>query len=121
MLTIQLHEGAMEFLREGQTLLRVQPQPTEQSMVLLLGGEIVSDTVYFLQDELESYLSLGIRVELDFSQVTFLSTAGQEMLLNVQQFSEDIHRGQLRLIHVPDAIYRELDDLNITEHLLIDE
>lgn len=121
MLTVFLHEGALEFRRGEDILLSVQPQPKEQAMVLKLTGEIVSDTVYTLQDELESYLSLGIRVELDFSQVTFLSTAGQEMLLNIQQFSEDIHRGELRLVRVPDAIYNELDSLNITEHLLIDD
>lgn len=121
MLTVFIRDGALEFHRENECLLTATPQPREQAMVLKLTGEMVSDAVYTLQDELESYLSLGIRVELDFSEVTFLSTAGQEMLLNVQQFSEDIRRGELRLVHVPDPIYRELDSLNITEHLLIDD
>ena len=105
MLTVSVQEGALEFRRGDERLLRAQPQPREHSIVLKLTGEIVSDTVYPLQDELESYLSLGICVELDFAEVTFLSTAGQEM----------------RLVHVPDAIYDALDSLNITEHLLIDD
>lgn len=121
MLTVSVQEGALEFHRGDERLLRSQPQPREHSIVLKLTGEIVSDTVYPLQDELESYLSLGICVELDFAEVTFLSTAGQEMLLNVQQFAENVRGCEMRLVHVPDAIYDALDSLNITEHLLIDD
>ena len=120
MLTVSLQGGTLIFSRGEETVLRVTPQPQENAMVLQLSGQVLSDTAYPLQDELESYLSLDIPIRLDYSQVTFLSASAQEMLLNVQKLSEDSGRGELKLCSVPDSVYMELEHNNMTEHLYIE-
>lgn len=120
MLTKFIKDGSICFADANGDVLTIREQLEQDQILITLQGELRSETALLLQDELESFLSLGLSVTLDFSGVTFLSHSALYTLLGAQQFSDTLRRGQIILKQLPASIYQEFDRNGLTELLQIE-
>lgn len=107
---------------EGEALiLTVEETETEAGVLMAFKGELRSETAYHIQDELDAFTTVGIKVTLDFRDVTFAAPSVLNALLSSQQLIDLLSKGEILLKNIPDAIYSEMDHTGITELLMIEE
>lgn len=121
MLTIKMKDDCMHFYDQDTLILSVEETETDSGILMTLKGSLRSDTAHHIQDELDAFTTVGVRVTMDLSGVTFLAPSVLNALLNAQQLIEYLHQGELRLRKIPDTIYAEMDETGITELLVIEE
>lgn len=88
---------------------------------MTLNGELRSETAHHIQDELDAFTTVGVKVWVDFREVTFAAPSMFNALLDSQQRIDIFRKGEVVLKNVPDAIYQEMDKLGITELLIIED
>lgn len=101
-------------------ILSIREDPEKNTVLLTLTGTLRNDVAGYLQDELEAILSLGMTAMVDLSGVVYMSSAAQQVFLQIQQKIDGTGRGGLRLIHPTDAVYAELKQTGISELLNVE-
>ena len=115
-------DGSMIVFQEGETtVLTVDEKQTDSAIVMALSGELRSEVANDLYDELVALTTVGANVEVDFSGVTYISSATQHIFLRVQQKMDSMKRGNLLLRNIPDPIYREFEKTGTAGLLMIEE
>lgn len=109
-------------LLDGQKeILRINEIQEQNVVKIKLDGSLRSETAYDFQDELTALAILGMDLQLDFEKVTYLSAACVQVMLKLQQKMDDIGRGTLTLVKLPETIYAELQSTGTSELLMIEE
>lgn len=111
----------MLFYDGGQLVLTVEETETDSGILMTLNGELRSETAHHIQDELDAFTTVGVKVVLDFRQVTFAGASFFRGLLQSQKAVDFFRQGAIVLKNVPDAIYREMDETGMTELLQIED
>lgn len=121
MLTRKIDGDTMRFY-DGETLiLTVDELDHAGDILMVLDGQLRSDTAHFIQNELDAFTSVGVKVCLDFGKVTFVAPSFLSALLSAQKLVDHFHKGAILLRNIPDQIYQEMDETGITELLMIEE
>ncbi len=111
----------MTFFQGDTQILRVEETDTESGILMTLKGSVTSESAYYIQDELDAFIALGIQVTIDFSQADFVAPSVLNALLDSQLLIDFFRRGRLLLRGVSDALYQEMVEANIQDLLLIEE
>lgn len=107
---------------EGSTLvLTVEEKETNGKILMALKGELKSEAAHHIQDELDAFTTVGVKVILDFREVSFIAPSVLSALLNSQQLIDYFRQGEILLTNIPDTVYQEMDDTGITELLMIED
>ncbi len=120
MLTRKLEGDAIVFYSGANRILTVQELMTENGVLMNLTGELRSDTAQSILDELTAFATVGVKVTVDFSKVTFISSAVMDALHKVQKTLDDMGAGELLLRALPPEIYRKFWDTGMSELLRIE-
>ena len=121
MITRKMEGDSMLFYENGSLILTVEETETENGILMALKGQLKSETAHHIQDELDAFTVVGVKVVLDFQDVTFASAAVLNALLDVQQRIDQFRQGEMVLRNVSDSIYRDMDETGIAELLMIEE
>lgn len=111
--TIHLMDGALtvlsmeEIMEPGKALVR-------------FSGNLCSDTVHDVKDELMAMTMMGVEITLDLQQVQSICAACQHVFLQIQQKIDERGKGRLILTKLPDAIFTQLDEVGLTSLLEIE-
>lgn len=113
-------EGDTLILKDGEKeILAMAESADGNAATVALRGMLRSDTLHDFQDELIAMTTLGMDLVVDFSGVTYLSTACQQALLTVQQKMDSLGKGSLTLVKLPPNIYDEFEKTGASELLMI--
>lgn len=108
--------------QDGDVLiLTVDEVDFQGGILMVLKGQLRSDTAHFIQNELDAFITVGLKVWMDFKEVTFVAPSFLSALLNSQQLVDFFHKGEIVLRNIPDAIYQEMDETGITELLIMED
>ncbi len=121
MLTRKIQDDTMLFYDGEKLVLSAEELETDGGILIKLKGELRSEAAHHIQDELDAFTTVGVRVNLDFGEVSFISPSVLNALLNSQQLIDHFRRGEIVLKNIPDAVYREMDETGITELLMIED
>lgn len=114
--------GDTMFFYDGDALiLTVDELDFNGGIQMVLKGQLRSDTAHFIQNELDAFTTVGMKVWLNFKEVTFAAPSFLSALLNAQQLVDFFRKGEIVLQNIPDAIYAEMDETGMTELLMIEE
>ena len=109
------------FYDKDQLFLTIEETDVDNGILMVLKGELRSDTAHHIQDELDAFTTIGKRVTIDFHDVVYISASILNALLNSQQLIDYLRQGEIILTKIPDSIYQEMDLIGITELLLIED
>jgi len=123
MIRREIDGDSMLFYDGDSLILTVDELDYHDGILMVLKGQLRSDTAHFIQNELDAFTTTanGVKVWLDFKDVTFAAPSFIGSLLNAQQLVDFFRKGQIVLKNIPDSIYQEMDDTGITELLLIED
>lgn len=114
--------GDSMFFYDGNALiLTVDELDFNGGIQMVLKGQLRSDTAHFIQNELDAFTTVGMKVWLNFKEVTFAAPSFLSALLNAQQLVDFFRKGEIILQNIPDAIYAEMDETGMTELLMIED
>ena len=115
-------EGDSTFFYENDSLILTMVETdTEDGILMTLKGDLKKDTANPILDELNDFSMVNVKVTVDFKDVTSISAAVMNALLDAQQQIDQLEQGELVLRSIPDPIYREMDKIHLTELLMIEE
>lgn len=115
-------EGDSMVFQDGDSqILTVDELDVNEGIQMVLKGQLRSDTVHFIQNELDAFTTIGVKVWIDFKEVTYVAPSFLGALLNSQQLVDFFRKGEIVLRNIPDSIYQEMDKTGITELLMIEE
>lgn len=120
MLTRIINGDSIFFYDKNQLFLTIEETDTDNGILMALKGELRSDIAHHIQDELDAFTTIGIRTTIDFNDVVYITASILNALLNSQQLVDYLRQGEIILTNIPDSIYQEMDDIGITELLLIE-
>lgn len=123
MLRRELDGDSMFFYDDETLILTVDELDYNGGILMVLKGQLRSDTAHFIQNELDAFTTTagGIKVWLDFKEVTFASSSFMKAILDAQKLIDHFHKGQIVLRNIPDSLYEEMDEIGITELLSIED
>lgn len=110
----------LQLLDKGQKVLTIKEQKTDSHLTLSLSGSLKSDTEHDFEDELMAAAVMGMEVVLELEGVTHLSAACANAMLRIQQCMDKLNRGSLLLTKVPSEIFMRMEQIGLTELLMIE-
>ena len=111
----------MFFYDDNTLILTVDELDHNGGILMALKGQLRSDTAHFIENELDAFTTVGVKVWLDFKEVTFVAASFLAALLNAQQLVDFFRKGEIILKNIPDPIYQAMDETGMTELLMIEE
>lgn len=116
-----INGDSMLFYDGDALILTVDELDFNGGILMTLKGQLRSDTAHFIQNELDAFTTVGMKVWLDFKDVTFAAPSFLGALLNAQQLVDFFRKGEIILKNIPDPVYREMDETGLTELLMIED
>lgn len=99
-------------------MLNIEATKNTNEVIFSLRGRLDTVTAPDLERELQQVLPGLKALTLDFENLDYISSAGLRVLLSAQKQMNK--QGQMRLIHVGDAIMEILEVTGFTEILTIE-
>lgn len=121
MLTRKIDGDTMNFYDGDTLVLTVDEVDFNGGIMMAMKGQLRSDTAHFIQNELDAFTTVGVKVWLDFKEVTFVAPSFLGALLNAQQLVDFFRKGEVVLKNIPGSVYQEMDKTGITELLMIED
>lgn len=121
MLTRKIEGDSMLFWDEDSLILTADEQDLNGGILMVLKGQLRSDTVHYIQNELDAFTTVGVKVCVDFKEVSYAAPSFLGALLSSQHLVDFFHKGEIVLKNIPDKIYQEMDETGITELLMIED
>ncbi len=119
-ITYLMEDRTIRLCDAGGEVLAIREDPEGNTVAITLTGTLRSDVIGYLQDELEAILSLGLSAAVDLGGVTYVSSAAQQVFLQLQQKIDRTGRGRLHLRRPTDAVYAEMKQTGVSELLNIE-
>lgn len=121
MLTRKMQGDTMLFYEEEKLILTVEETEAEGGILMKLKGNLRSDTAHHIQDELDAFVTVGVKVIMDMKEVSFVSPSFLKGILDSQVLIDFFCKGELILRNVPAGTFRELKETGIADLLMIEE
>lgn len=81
----------------------------EGTALMELSGRLPFQLSHALMDEIMLFITCGMKLKIDFSEVTYFSNSCQEVLLDAANRQNEYKLpGNFELVNVPEDIYSEL-------------
>ena len=107
---------------EDGIVLSVEEKECDGSICMTLKGKLVSESAHLIQDELEAFISIGLSINLNLKEVTYISPSVMFALLNAQMLTDNyFQNAEFTLQSVPAPIYQALYAQGITDQLMIED
>ncbi len=102
----QVNDNVLELCEEsGTPVLSIAEEFAENTMKIKFSGKIVTETAHDFEDELMAVLSFCHHIELDMSELTYLSGMALQSLLSVQQMIDETDGAWLKITAIsPEAL-----------------
>jgi len=120
MIVRKVQGDSIQFFENDTPVLTIEEPDADDGVMMILKGALKSEFADHIQDELDAYTTIGIKVLIDFKEATFVSAALLKALLNSQQLVDYFRNNQIVLKNIPHAVYREMDKSGISELLMIE-
>lgn len=115
-------EGSKYLFYDGDALILTMALSLKDNTVeILLQGQLRSDAAHSLQDDLIAMVLMGKDIVLDFKDVTYMAPSIQYVLQLTQQKIDTQKKGSLLLRRLPENICQELEETGALEQLKIEE
>ncbi len=105
----------------GETVMTMTEIIKNNIVEIQLEGKMRNDVRHFLGDELKLLILLNKTIIIDMKNVTYLSAACSEVLLDMQQAIDENESGSMCLKNIPSVIFKEMRDKGLTELLMIEK
>lgn len=115
----KVDENMISFLDGDTTVLWMKETLKDQTVEIALGGEMRSETTHAFLDELLAMVSVDMHLELDFTEVTYISAAYMKALLTVELAIEKKNR-TMTLYHLPAGILETFERTGAIDLLRIE-
>lgn len=113
-------EGSTSFFYDGSALvLTADEKMVDGALLMTLSGKLRTDAAHFIQDELDAFVTLGIKVIVDLKDVTFITPTVLHAFLSTQQNIDMLGKGELRLRNAPEQVLSEMEKVAINAELLM--
>lgn len=107
---------------EDGIVLSMEEKESDGGICMTLKGKLVSESAHLIQDELEAFISIGLSVNLNLKDVTYISPSVMFVLLNAQMLTDNyFQNSEFTLRSVPAPIYQSLYAQGITDQLMIED
>ncbi len=117
----EVKDDTIVLTENGRTFFELKETEGENEVLIALSGKMRSEIEHVFYDELFSLVSVGVRIKLDFSKVTYLSDSCKHVLTAVQQTIDKYGKGEMRLRKIPEDILNDLRKDGYLWNLLIEE
>lgn len=121
MLRREIQGDTLRFYEGEQLVLTIGETENDSGILMTLKGDLISETAHHIQDELDAFTTVGVKVTMDFREVLFAAPSVFNGLLNSQQLIDHFRQGEIVLKNVPDAVYQEMEAIGISELLMIED
>lgn len=121
MITRKIEGDTMIFYKNDAVILTVDEPDFNGGIKMVFKGQLVSDIVHYIHNELDAFTTVGMKVWLDFKEVTYVAPSFLPALLHAQNTVDFFRKGQIVLMNIPDSIYQEMDEEGYTELLKIED
>lgn len=121
MIRREINGDSMFFYDGDRLILTVDELDYNGGILMALKGQLSSDTVHYIHNELDAFTTVGMKVWLDFTEVSFAAPSFLIAMLNAQQLVDFFRKGEIVLKNIPDDIYQEMDKSGMTELLIIED
>lgn len=121
MLTRKIEADSLLFYEGDKLVLTMTETEVGKDMLITLDGELCSEMTHHFQDELEAFISTGMKVIVDFGAVSFVAPSVLNALLDVQQLADFFRKGGLILRNLSGEVYEKMDRCGLTDLLMIEE
>lgn len=101
-------------------ILTIREESEGKNVILTLTGILRNDVVSYLQDELESLISLGLFITADLSGLRYVSAAAQQVFLLAQRRIDQTGKGHLKLICLQKDVAAAFAYSGVSEFLNIE-
>ena len=119
MLTRKIEGDSIVFYDGSAAVLTIREKELEEIVTVEMIGELRSDAVHEVLDELVALATVGINIAADLSGITYIAPTAQHIFLRTQQKIDSIGSGSLVLIGLSDTIYQEFEKTGLSELLMI--
>ena len=93
----------ISFIDGQQTILFMDEVQKDDTVEIIIGGELRSETYHVFQDELHSIISVDMNLILNFKDVEYISASYMKVLVSAEQAIEKKGK-MMKLIHVPQNV-----------------
>lgn len=116
----KIDEDTITFFSDEKKIFWIKEVLTDDSVAVSVGGELISETTHEFLDEMLAFVSVGLDIVVDFSEVTYIASAYMKALLKVQMAIDKKGKGSFCLTEIPSNILCELNKTGISELLNIE-
>lgn len=116
----KIDNDTITFFSDEKKLFWIKENLTDNNITVSIGGELLSQTTHEFLDEMLAFVSVGLDIVIDFSEVIYIASTYMKALLEIQIAIDKKKKGSLCLKKIPPKILSELDKTGISELLYIE-
>lgn len=96
--------------RKGHTVMEITVTPKDTCDLVVIKGRIDSYTAPNLSESLSEITSNNrYKIILEMNDVSYVSSAGLRVLIDIQKTCKKMHQGEVLLVNVPERVYETLE------------
>ena len=114
-------DGVLCLMDGKNIVLAMEEKQEEQTLTIILKGNLRSETLHSFQDELSALASFGLDIVLECKEVSYISAACVDALIRIQQKMDDVGKGSLTILDLPEEILSEWKMKGINQVLMVEE
>jgi anti-anti-sigma factor len=97
-------------MRKGYTVMEITVTPKENCDLVVIKGRIDSYTAPNLSESLNEITKHArYKIILEMSEVSYVSSAGLRVLIDIQKTCKNMHQGEVLLVNIPQRVYETLE------------
>lgn len=116
----EIEDDTITYFSGQKKILWIKEILNESSVDVFIGGELLSETTHEFQDEIMALASVGMDINIDLSDVTYIAASYMQALLKIQVSIDQNGKGNMKLKNLPPPIQNNFDKTGITELLWIE-
>lgn len=109
-----VREGNRQNIMDGSNLVCwFDEQECDEGVCIALGGTLKAESVYIFLDELKALLSVGVSIQLDFSEVQYIAPSYFKAILDGQHAVDQNGQQTIELQNLSQPVIQTIKKLGI--------
>jgi anti-sigma B factor antagonist len=97
-------------MQKGYTVMEITVTPKDNCDLVVIKGRIDSYTAPNLLESLTEITNHEhYKIILDMKEVSYVSSAGLRVLIDIQKTCKKMHQGEVLLVNIPQRVYDTLE------------
>jgi anti-sigma B factor antagonist len=97
-------------MQKGYTVMEITVTPKDNCDLVVIKGRIDSYTAPNLLESLTEITNHEhYKIILDMNEVSYVSSAGLRVLIDIQKTCKKMHQGEVLLVNIPQRVYDTLE------------